>query len=43
MASKQRKPDARKKGPTADQRRAWEEMRTLSAAWNTGGRAERTL
>ena len=34
MASKQRKPDARKKGPTADQRRAWEEMRTLSAAWN---------
>ena len=34
MASKQQKPDARKKGPTADQRRAWAEMRTLSAAWN---------
>jgi len=34
MANKQRKPVARKKGPTAEQRRAWEEMRTLSAAWN---------
>ena len=34
MASKQRKPAARKKSPTAEQRRAWEEMRTLSAAWN---------
>ena len=34
MASKQRKPDARKKGPTADQRRAWADMCTLSAAWN---------
>jgi hypothetical protein len=34
MANKQRKPVARKKSPTAEQRRAWEEMRTLSAAWN---------
>jgi hypothetical protein len=34
MASKPSKPAARKKGPTADQRRAWEEMRTPSAAWN---------
>ncbi|MGO8930094.1 MAG: hypothetical protein ACLQU3_24765 [Limisphaerales bacterium] len=34
MASKQRKPGARKKGPTVGQRRARAEMRTLSAAWN---------
>ena len=34
MASKRRKPGARKKAPTPDQRRAREEMRTLSAAWN---------
>src|ERR1035437_2782580 len=34
MASKKRKPGARKKVPTPDQRRAREEMRTLSAAWN---------
>ena len=34
MASKQGKPAARKKRPTSEQRRAWEEMRALSAAWN---------
>ena len=34
MASKKRKPGARKKVPTPDQRCAREEMRTLSAAWN---------
>ena len=34
MAGKRRKPGARKKTPTPDQRRAREEMRTLSAAWN---------
>src|ERR1039458_3116108 len=34
MASKQGKPAARKKAPTAEQRHAWEEMRALSAAWN---------
>jgi hypothetical protein len=34
MASKQCKPGARKKGPTAGQRRARTDMRTLSAAWN---------
>ena len=34
MASKQGKPVARKKAPTPEQRRAWEEMRTLSAGWN---------
>jgi hypothetical protein len=34
MASKQGKPAARKKRPTAEQRRAWEEIRALSAAWN---------
>jgi hypothetical protein len=34
MTSKSRKPGARKKAPTPDQRRAREEMRTLSAAWN---------
>jgi len=34
MARKRRKPGARKKAPTPDQRRAREEMRTLSAAWN---------
>jgi hypothetical protein len=34
MASKQRKPDVRKKGPTAEQRRAWADMCMLSAAWN---------
>ena len=34
MASKQHKPGTRKKGPTADQRRAWAEMSILSAAWN---------
>ena len=34
MAAKRRKPGARKKAPTPDQRRAREEMRTLSAAWN---------
>jgi hypothetical protein len=35
MASKPSKPVTRKKGPTTEQRRAWEEMRTLSAAWNS--------
>ena len=34
MARKQSKPGARKKGPTADQRRAWADMCMLSAAWN---------
>ena len=34
MAGKQPKPGVRKKGPTAAQRRAWEEMRVLSEAWN---------
>ena len=34
MAARKPKPSARKKGPTPDQRRAREEMRTLSAAWN---------
>ena len=34
MASKGRKPGARKKAPTPDQHRAREEMRALSAAWN---------
>jgi hypothetical protein len=34
MASRCRKPGARKKAPTPDQRRAREEMRMLSAAWN---------
>ena len=34
MAGKRRKPGARKKAPTPDQRRAREEMRALSAAWN---------
>ena len=34
MTSKSRKPGARKKAPTPDQRRAREEMRALSAAWN---------
>ena len=34
MANKRRKPGARKKSPTPDQRRAREEMRSLSAAWN---------
>ena len=34
MASNRRKPGARKKAPTPDQRRAREEMRVLSAAWN---------
>src|ERR1039458_5277107 len=34
MAGKRRKPGARKKAPTPDQRCAREEMRTLSAAWN---------
>jgi hypothetical protein len=34
MATKRRKTGARKKAPTPDQRRAREEMRALSAAWN---------
>jgi hypothetical protein len=34
-ASKQRRPATRKQGPTAEQSRVWEEMRTLSAAWNS--------
>ncbi len=34
MAAKRRKPGARKKAPTPEQRGAREEMRTLSAAWN---------
>jgi hypothetical protein len=34
MTGKRRKPGARNKAPTPDQRRAREEMRTLSAAWN---------
>jgi hypothetical protein len=34
MASRSRKPGARKKAPTPDQRRARGEMRMLSAAWN---------
>jgi len=34
MANKQRKTAVHKKGPAAEQRRAWEEMCTLSAAWN---------
>ena len=34
MGSKQHTCGARKKGPTADLRRAWEEMRVLSEAWN---------
>ena len=34
MASKQQKPGAHKKSPTAAQHRAWDEMRVLSEAWN---------
>jgi hypothetical protein len=34
MAGRKRKPGARRQSPTPDQRRAREEMRTLSAAWN---------
>jgi hypothetical protein len=34
MAAKKAKPGARKKAATPDQRRAREEMRTLSVAWN---------
>jgi hypothetical protein len=34
MTTNDPKPAARKKRPTADQRRARDEMRTLSAAWN---------
>jgi hypothetical protein len=41
MASKRRKPGARQKAPTPDQRRAREEMRTLSAAWNDLTEAQR--
>ena len=41
MTSKSRKPGARKKAPTPDQRRAREEMRMLSAAWNDLTEAQR--
>jgi hypothetical protein len=34
MASRQHRPGASQKAPTADQRRAWEDMCVLSAAWN---------
>src|ERR1035438_9455922 len=34
MASKQHTRGACKTGPTTGQRRAWEEMRVLSEAWN---------
>src|ERR1019366_1925422 len=41
MANKHPKPATRKKGPTADQRRARADMRTLSAAWNNLMEAQR--
>jgi hypothetical protein len=41
MANKHPKPATRKKVPTADQRRARADMRTLSAAWNNLMEAQR--